>query len=114
MTRFMSSKFAHFWGSVNISQILFWSISYKYLTVSILGLYLFFWFLSYPTRFIFAYLVLKLRVLLFHSDMLKLCMRQKCDIAELFLDTIVFFYEKNLHYEEIVLKDRNQIFNKLD
>ena len=33
-------KFSHFWGSVKISQILFWSISSKYLTVLNLGSYL--------------------------------------------------------------------------
>ena len=33
------------------------------------------------------------------GDMLKLCMKQKCDIAESFLNTTVFINKKNSRYE---------------
>ena len=39
----------------------------------------------------FAYLVKNLHV----YSVLKLCLKQERDIAEFFLDTIVFFYEEN-------------------
>ena len=79
---------------LKISQTLFWSISSEYLTVSILGSYLFFWggfIISYELYFcIFGWN--------FAWSVSKLCLNWKRDIAKFFPDTTVFFYEKNSRY----------------
>ena len=78
-----------------ISQNLFWSISSKYLTVMVLGSYLFFSFffiLSYELYFCIFGLKIACSVL-------KLCLKRKREINELFPDTTVFFNGKNACYE---------------
>ena len=67
MTRWISRKFAHFWGSVKIGQILFWSISSKYMTVSIWGSYLFSIIFHNIVRDLFLFIWLKFEFSVLHE-----------------------------------------------